>query len=140
MHLGKSGRTKKEALSRARSGKETLKTGFRAKDAKNAKKLLQGELVEFVYESFDVTFEKLFVNLKRAINHRCGGTILIHPMESLRSLRPWRELIQLFRNFNAKQDYTIMPSLTGFVRGALRDDGALRPTAQRSFSRSSATF
>jgi len=36
-----------------------LKTGFRAKDAKNAKKLLQGELVEFVYESFDVTFEEL---------------------------------------------------------------------------------
>jgi hypothetical protein len=35
-----------------------VKTGFRAKDAKNAKKLLQGELVEFVYESLDVTFEK----------------------------------------------------------------------------------
>ena len=50
-----------------------MKTGFRAKDAKNAKKLLQGELVEFVYESFDVTFEE------RAINHRCSGTILIHP-------------------------------------------------------------
>ena len=33
--------------------------GFRAKDAKNAKKLLQGELVEFVYESLDVTFEEL---------------------------------------------------------------------------------
>jgi hypothetical protein len=41
------------------SRKETVKTGFRAKDAKNAKKLLQGELVEFVYESFDVTFEEL---------------------------------------------------------------------------------
>ena len=39
--------------------KISLKTGFRAKDAKNAKKLLQGELVEFVYESFDVTFEEL---------------------------------------------------------------------------------
>jgi hypothetical protein len=39
--------------------KETVKTGFRAKDAKNAKKLLQGELVEFVYESLDVTFEEL---------------------------------------------------------------------------------
>jgi len=36
-----------------------LKTGFRAKDAKNAKKLLRGELVGFVYESFDVTFEEL---------------------------------------------------------------------------------
>ena len=36
-----------------------VQTGFRAKDAKNAKKLLQGELVEFVYESFDVTFEEL---------------------------------------------------------------------------------
>jgi hypothetical protein len=39
--------------------KETLKTGFRAKNAKNAKKLLQGELVEFVYEWLDVTFEEL---------------------------------------------------------------------------------
>jgi hypothetical protein len=39
--------------------KETVKTGFRARDAKNAKKLLQGELVEFVYESLDVTFEEL---------------------------------------------------------------------------------
>ena len=37
-----------------------MKTGFRAKDAKNAKKLLQGELVEFVYESLDVTFEEPF--------------------------------------------------------------------------------
>ena len=36
-----------------------MKTGFRAKDAKNAKKPLQGEFVEFVYESFDVTFEEL---------------------------------------------------------------------------------
>ena len=36
-----------------------MKIGFRAKDAKNAKKLLQGELVEFVYESLDVTFEEL---------------------------------------------------------------------------------
>ena len=49
------------------SADDPLKTGFRAKDAKNAKKLLQGELVEFVYESFDVTFEE------RAINHRCSG-------------------------------------------------------------------
>jgi hypothetical protein len=36
-----------------------VKTGFRAKDAKNAKKPLQGEFVEFVYESLDVTFEEL---------------------------------------------------------------------------------
>ena len=63
------------------SADDPLKTGFRAKDAKNAKKLLQGELVEFVYESFDVTFEE------RAINHRCSGHS--HPSEeSLRSLRP----------------------------------------------------
>jgi hypothetical protein len=34
-------------------------TEFRAKDARNAKKLLQGELVEFVYVSLDVTFEEL---------------------------------------------------------------------------------
>jgi hypothetical protein len=45
--------------SEVESRKETLKTEFRAKDAKNAKKLLQGEFVEFVYKSFDVTFEEL---------------------------------------------------------------------------------
>ena len=47
-----------QAVQLGRGRKETVKTGFRAKDAKNAKKLLQGELVEFVYESLDVTFEK----------------------------------------------------------------------------------
>jgi hypothetical protein len=57
------------------SGFEPLKTGFRAKNAKNAKKLLQGELVEFVYESLDVTLGEL----KRAINHRCSDTIFILP-------------------------------------------------------------
>ena len=55
-----SGGLRRSAEQREAGGrKETVKTGFRAKDAKNAKKLLQGELVEFIYESFDVTFEEL---------------------------------------------------------------------------------
>jgi hypothetical protein len=41
-----------------------VKTGFRAKDAKNAKKLLQGEPVEFVYESFREIFA-FFASLAR---------------------------------------------------------------------------
>ena len=53
------GRRRSAEQSEVGGRKETVKTAFRAKDAKNAKKLLQGELVEFVYESFDVTFEEL---------------------------------------------------------------------------------
>ena len=56
-------------------------TGFRAKDAKNAKKLLQGELVEFVYESFDVTFEELTAKVYQARNVTTDAAVLslIHP-------------------------------------------------------------
>jgi hypothetical protein len=82
------------------SGFKRLKTGFRTKDAKNAKKLLKGELVEFVYESLDVTFEELNAKVYPLMQRCC-----FHPFEkSLRSLRPWREFIQPFRNFNTKQD------------------------------------